>query len=86
MFKDCKTLAELNATRIKLASEGVDLITVNNAYNVRRQELLSQRKPYTVVTPIVVEPEPVQKFVGIPIAGRNPRPGTITFTERGFLY
>lgn len=86
MFKDCNTLAELNAKRIQATSEGVDLIEVNNAYNTRRCEILSTRKPFVVLKPIIVEPRTVQQYCGIPIVGRATEVGCISLTEKGFLY
>lgn len=86
MFKSCKSLLELNAERGRLVTEGVDITTINNAYNARRQELLSQRKPFTEVKPIKILPREVQQFMGIPIAGKSPISGVITLTENGFLY
>ena len=86
MFEECKTLMELNAARIKASSDGIDLTTVNNCYNQRRQEILSAKKPYVELQPIVVKARDIQKYCGIPIAGRSKVEGCIQLTPAGFLY
>ena len=55
MFDDCTSLAELNAARIKAVNSGKDLITVNNAYNKRRQEIMSQRNDFKKLQPIFIK-------------------------------
>ena len=86
MFKDCNTLAELNAKRIQATSEGTDLVEINNAYNARRCEILSKRKPFVVLKPISVEPREVSQYCGVPVAGRSKEVGCISLTAKGFLY
>lgn len=86
MFENCGTLAELNAARIKASSEGIDLITINNAYNARRQDILTTRKPFVALTPIVVKPREVKDYCGVPVAGRSTVAGCIQLTASGFLY
>lgn len=85
MFKDCNTLAELNAARTQ-AVQTHPVIEVNNAYNQRRQEILSARRNYTKINPVFVSiPESVQ-YCGIPIAGRCQQVNTIQLTQKGFAY
>lgn len=86
MFENCKTLAELNAERIKATSNGEDLIAVNNDYNKRRQEILNTHKPFVELTPIHVEPREVKKYCGVPVCGRTSVKGCIQLTATGFLY
>ncbi len=86
MFSNCSTLAELNAARIKAANEGKDLMTVNNAYNARRQEILNARSTFVRLTPIVAKPREVKQYCGIPVIGRCEERGCIKFTPKGFLY
>ena len=86
MFSDCNTLADLNARRIKLSTEGIDLIDINNAYNSRRQEILTSHKPFVKLTPIIVKAEEVVKVVAIPVVGRSQTKGCIEMVENGFLY
>lgn len=86
MFEECGTLAELNAARIKAASEGVDLITINNEYNCKRQAILNGKKKFKEIYPIKVKPREVTQYCGVPIAGRAEVPGCIVMTENGFLY
>lgn len=86
MFKECKTLAELNAKRIQATTQGIDLVEVNNAYNIRRQEILTARKPFVQVIPIVVKPKEAQQFCGVPVVGRTNKVGCIELTDKGFLY
>lgn len=86
MFEECNNLAELNAARIKAANESTDLVALNNAYNKRRQEILSEKKNYVQLKPIPFKTREVLQYCGIPVAGRSPEPGTIVLTEKGFLY
>ena len=86
MFSSCNTLAELNAARIKAAGEGADLMTVNNEYNKRRQEILNSRVSFVRLTPIVVKPRETQQYCGVPVFGRSEEKGVIQFTKQGFLY
>ena len=86
MFDDCKTLAELNAARIKATTGDCDLVAINNEYNKRRQEILTTRKPFVELTPIIVKPREVVQYCGIPVAGRSEQIGTIQLTNVGFLY
>lgn len=84
MFESCTTLAELNAARIQAASD-TDIITVNNAYNARRAEILQARANFTRITPVFVTiPEPV-KYSGVPVAGYSQEEGVIKLTPAGFL-
>lgn len=85
MFENCSTLGELNAERIKLSSEGHPLVELNNAYNKRRQEILSSRKPYVELRKIVPAAFTPTQYSGIPVAGYNSKAGTITLTPKGFL-
>ena len=85
MFEECNTLTELNAARIKASSDGIDLITVNNAYNNRRREILDTKKPFVVLTPIVVSPREIKRYSGVPVVGRTSIPGCIQLTDKGFL-
>lgn len=85
MFEDCKSLGELNAARIKLSSEGVPLVELNNAYNKRRQELLKSRKPYVELTKLIPAAFQPTQYSGVPVAGYSPKAGTIMLTEKGFL-
>lgn len=86
MFDDCNTLAELNAARIQYVSKGVNLLDVNNAYNIRRQEILNSRSRYIKLTPITATPREVTLYCGVPVAGRSKEKGVIKFTKEGFLY
>jgi hypothetical protein len=86
IFDDCNTLAELNAERIKATTSDVDLVTINNMYNERRQELLTSKKPFVVLKPVIVKPREVTRYSGIPIVGRTKYPGCIQLTDSGFLY
>lgn len=86
MFENCNTLAELNAARISMTNSGAELIDVNNAYNKRRQEILSERANFVKLTPIVVKAREVTRYCGIPLAGRTTEKGTIQFSAKGFLY
>lgn len=84
MFKECNTLAELNAARIKAVSSGIDIMEVNNAYNARRFEILNQRKSFTMIQfKPVPNPEPVQ-YKTLPIAGLSPELGVLMYKEEGF--
>lgn len=86
MFEQCKTLAELNAARIKETSNGTSLVEVNNAYNQRRQEILMVKKNYVKLEPIHVKAREVNKYCGVPVAGRSNKAGCIELTKSGFLY
>lgn len=86
MFDDCTSLAELNAARIKAVNSGKDLITVNNAYNKRRQEIMSQRNDFKKLQPIFIKARTVTMFQGVPVCGRSTEPNTIVLTQGGFLY
>lgn len=87
MFSNCKTLAELNAARISLSAEpNADIVSINNAYNKRRTEIMETRKPFVKLTPTVCSPRPVQRLSGIPITGRSSKPATIEITGSGILY
>ncbi len=85
MFEDCNSLGELNAKRIQLAATG-NLVDVNNAYNKRRQELVAARNQFKKISPIFVQPRPVQQIMGIPIAGRSKELNTTQLSAEGFLY
>lgn len=87
MFENCTTLAELNAARIKATTEpDADLITINNFYNERRQELLASRAKYKKLTRITAKPvQPIQ-YCGVPVVGRSSKKGCIQLTPKGFLY
>lgn len=84
MFENCATLSQLNAERIQLGNS-VDLVTLNNAYNKRRQEIVASRKNTIVLTPVVVKPRAVQQYVGVPVIGKSTKPFTIELTSQGFL-
>lgn len=86
MFEHCETLSQLNSERIRL-SQTHSLVEVNNAYNVRRAEILQAKQTeFIKLTPVFVTlPQPV-KYMGIPIAGRAQKPNTISLTPKGFLY
>lgn len=87
MFETCKNLAELNAERVKLSTqEGCDLISINNAYNLRRKEIIAGHKPYLTLEPVVVTAREVIQMSGIPVVGRSTTPGVIEMTNVGFLY
>lgn len=86
MFETCNTLAELNAARISATNEGGDLTEINNAYNSRRQEILNSRSKVFHLTPIIIQPDEVTQYCGIPIAGRSSEVGCIKLTPKGFLY
>lgn len=87
MFEECKTLMELNAARIKTAAlSAIDLMHVNNSYNLRREEILNAKKPYVELQPIIVKARPVQQYCGIPVAGRSTVEGCIQLTPAGFFY
>lgn len=84
MFENCKTLAELNAARIKAVTAGTDITEVNNAYNAKRYSILNQRKPFTLITfKPVPNPKPV-RYQTIPIKGNSLELGTILFDGEGF--
>lgn len=82
MFKDCKSLAELNAERIQLLQkDGVDPLEINNAYNARKLQLLSESEltnRFARVNPIILEAEPVQEYSSIPFVGDPLRGGCIS--------
>lgn len=84
MFEECKTLAELNAARIKAVSSGVDITEVNNAYNAARYDILNRRKPFTVVTFKPVPDPQVAIYQTIPIGGMSGEAGTILFDGEKF--
>ena len=86
MFKDIKTLRDLNAARIQMSSvEGADLMAINNAYNEARQRIMSERKPYNILTPVIVKARECAMHRSIPVAGPCPVAGTIQLTEKGFM-
>lgn len=86
MFESCNTLAELNATRMKLI-DSVDTVTLNNAYNVRRTEILNTKPMFTKPNFITIIPAPAQTFAGIPCAGKSTVAGCIQFKPGvGFFY
>lgn len=85
MFENCNSLAELNAERIKLSAT-IPIVELNNAYNVRRQEILNSSTSFKRVTPITVLPGEIVTYAGVPIAGRSTIPGCIQLTEGGFLF
>lgn len=94
MFSSCNNLTELNSTRSKLISElaakhgNLTAMTqeINNAYNARRQEILSTK--ITPYKPFVSTRYPRQERVqysSVPIRGVSTKPGTIEMTRQGFL-
>lgn len=84
MFEECKTLAELNAARIKAVTSGVNITEVNNAYNAARYDILNRRKPFTVVSfKPVPDPKPTL-YQTIPLGGTSNEPGTIVFDGEKF--
>lgn len=85
MFETCNSLTELNAERIKLTSQGVPLIELNNAYNKKRQEILSKRKPFVELKKLIPAPYSPTQFSGVPVAGYSKVPGCIRITKQGFL-
>lgn len=86
MFESCSSLADLNAARaMATQEEGCDLIAINNSYNKRRQEILEQRKPFVVLSPIVVQPREAIPYCGVPVCGPSVKVGCITLTKEGFL-
>lgn len=86
MFRDIKTLRDLNAARIQESSkEGADLMAINNAYNTARQRIMSERKPYTILNPIVVKARECAQHRSIPVVGHCAVTGTIQLTEKGFM-
>lgn len=86
MFKDIKTLRDLNAARIQeSAKEGADLMAINNAYNAARQRIMSERKPFTILNPIVVKARECAMHRSVPVAGHSTVIGTIQLNEKGFL-
>lgn len=85
MFEQCNTLAELNAARIK-ALGTCTVIELNNAYNVRRAEILQSRSNYTRVNPVYVTIPERAKYCGIPFAGYSQEAGVIKLTQAGFLF
>ena len=86
MFEECTSLAELNAARIQATTGDCDLVSINNAYNKRRQEILTAKKPFMELSPIIVQPREVIKYCGVPVIGRSEQFGVIQLTESGFLY
>lgn len=86
MFREVRTLRDLNAARIRLSSEeGADLMAINNAYNEARQRIMTERKPYNILTPVIVKARDCAVHRSIPIAGPCPVPGTIQLTQKGFM-
>ena len=82
MFKDCNSLAELNAERIQLLQkDGADPLEINNAYNARKLQILSASEltnRFTKVKPIILEPDPVQEYCSIPFVGDPLKGGCIS--------
>ena len=87
MFESCETLADLNAERAKMClTENVDIVKLNNEYNLARLRIISERNQFIKLTPIYPSFEPVQQFSGIPIAGRSTIHNCIQFTPQGFYF
>lgn len=87
MFENCNSLADLNAERVKLSSQpGCDLVSINNAYNQKRKDIIAGHKPYLTLEPVVVSAREVVQMAGIPVVGRSTVPGVIEMTNAGFLY
>ena len=52
MFDNCNSLAELNAARISAtSSDNADIVSINNAYNKRRKEILAAKATFVRLTP-----------------------------------
>ena len=87
MFESCETLADLKAERAKIwLAENVDIVKLNNEYNLARSRIISERNQFIKLTPIYPSFEPVQQFSGIPIAGRSTDLNCIQLTPQGFYY
>lgn len=87
MFENCKTLFELGAARACETEKGENsLVDINNAYNIARQRILTERKPFVPVLKSKVVPRPVRDYVGVPVIGYSTEPGTIQLTPKGFLF
>lgn len=85
MFETCTNLSELNAERIRLTTEGVPLVEVNNAYNEKRQKILTSRKPYVELRKLVPKAYTTKQYSGMPIAGKSDKVGSLILTSKGFL-
>lgn len=86
MFENIKTLADLNAARIRASSEEfADLVSINNAYNTARQRIVSERPPFNILHKVKVTPRECAQHAGIPVLGNCANMGTIQLTKKGFL-
>ena len=83
MFEHCMTLAELNGARIKAVSGGTDIVTVNNSYNKRRNEILNARKSYRVLQFLETPKGDSGTISYLNIVGRSDIPGVIKCTAQG---
>lgn len=85
MFEECKTLAQLNAARVQAVQTG-DQVTINNAYNKRRKEIIEAHATYVQLTPIEPRIEEMPVMSCVPLIGRSTERGCIVLTEKGFLF
>lgn len=87
MFDNCNSLAELNAARISAtSSDNADIVSINNAYNKRRKEILAAKATFVRLTPQQITTKEPVNYCGIPVTGRSPIVGQITITNEGILY
>lgn len=87
MFETCNSLTDLNKMKIATIQGGADVVTVNNAYNKRRLELLKGSKTHIAeIKKTIVKPKEVKLIAGIPIAGRSNEPNVIKVTRDGIFY
>lgn len=82
MFKECKTLSELNAARVK-ATMTHDIIDVNSEYNKRREEIL-RVSSYKKVLTTKLQAQNFTLISHLPYLGSSERPGFIEWTPTGF--
>lgn len=87
MFENCKTLAELNAARIKAYNEpDADIMAINNAYNEARITLMANtttKCKRVKFRKLVIEPG--VKYCALPIAGISQTLGQVQLTAEGFM-
>lgn len=86
MFENCKTLAELNQERSRIASLGeTDTVALNNSYNDMRKRILSDTSNYKRLAFFEYKPREFPKVSEIPFGGVCAPECTIMLTSGGFL-
>lgn len=84
MFSKCNTLSELNAARVKACAEGTPIVEVNNAYNKRKQEILTTGYNYTRYSTVPVQIEKPGSYISTLLyKGKSSKPGVIQITKDG---